>query len=488
MDNLKLTQLILENWRGSEIIADMKEADKYYRCENTAISEKKRGFTNPKTKKFEPINTVSNEKLFSGFIRQSVNQKVAYGFGKPFILSVDLLTDDKDNEQLQDLKDRYANEWGKFITPEFRSELKSIATESINNGIGWGFVYIDPNDLQLKVDNYKSETIYPKWVTDKHKKVEAVVRDYIEQEYTDNDIEDINKVEFWGDNTVTKYIADGLELTSEGEFTHLANNQGWGRVPFIFLKNSQDEMPLLKLIKSYIDGYDNLNSKSLDSLIDDIEPILVLKGLSADIHDLTEAKELLNQLKATAVDEQGDVAYLQAKISIDNVQTKLENIKKDIKEFSCTVNTQDIQFGSNPSGIALKAAYQDLDIYMNDVETEFELFMQQLKYFFDKWLVFRGVFTEAELAQLDITVTLDRDMMLNETELIENTVKLSGTGVSQQTVDEYNPAVESYEIEQERREAEEDTRLERSNPYNFGNEPESEEQTEGEPEQSEQQG
>src|SRR5690606_10588092 len=141
--------------------------------------------------------------------------------------------------------------------------------------------------------------------------------------------------------------------------------------PFIFLKSSDDEMPLLKLIKSYIDGYDELNSKSVDSLIDDIEPIMVLKGMSAELHDLTEAQELLNQLKITAVEDNGDVSYLQAKIDIEKVQKKLENIKKDIKEFSCTVNTQDIQLGSNPSGIALKAAYQDLDIYMNDIETEF---------------------------------------------------------------------------------------------------------------------
>lgn len=481
MDNQKLTQLILEQWRPSPIIKDMREADKYYRGENTAISQKKRGYTNPKTKKFEQIDTVSNEKLFSGFIRQSVNQKVAYGFGKPFVLSVDILGD-KDNEQLKDLKDRYATEWDNFITPYFRKQLKSIAREAINNGIGWGFVYIDPNDELLKVDNYKSETLYPKWIDDSHKTFDALVRDYVEQEYTDNGIQNVNKVELWTENEVEKYIADGLDLEPDGDeniSTHLNNQQGWGRIPFIFLKSSDDEMPLLKLIKSYIDAYDELNSKSVDSLIDDIEPVVLFKGISAEIHDLTEAKELFYTLKSASVEEQGDVNFLQAKIDIDNVQKKLENIKKDIKEFSCTVNTQDIQFGSNPSGIALKAAYQDLDICMNDIETEFELFMQQLKYFFDKYQVFKGNFTEQELAQLDITVTLDRDMMLNETELIENTAKLSGL-VSQETLDGYNPAVESHEIEQERRDNEEDKRLNKSNPYNFGNEPDTEPEPDGE--------
>ena len=255
-------------------------------------------------------------------------------------------------------------------------------------------------------------------------------------------------------------------MSLESEFTHLAENQSWGEIPFICLKSSDDEMPLLKLIKSYIDAYDTLNSNSVDTLVDDTKAIIVLKGLSAEIKDLVEAKQFLTSLGVTAVDEQGDVSYLQANINIDNVQKKLENLKKDIKEFSCTVNTQDIQLGNNPSGVALKASYQDLDTYMNDLETEFELFMQQFKYFFDKWLVFKGEFSENELAQTDITITLDRDMMMNETELIENTAKLSGL-VSQETLDNYNPAVETHEIEEERREQEENNRIEKDNPYNF---------------------
>lgn len=481
MNNEKLTQLILEQWRTSPKIRDMKEADLYYRCKNIAISRKQRGFKNPKTNQFVPIDTVSNEKLASGFLRQSVNQKVAYGFGKPFVLSVDILGDN-DNEQLKELKDRYSKEWDNFITPYFRKQLKSIAREAINNGIGWGFVYIDPKDEKLKVDCYHSETLYPKWLDNSHKEMDNLVRDYWEQEYTENEgIKNVNKVELWGENTVTRYIANGLDLSPDvneqelNEITHLADNQSWGKVPFIFLKSSDDELPLLKLIKSYIDGYDQLNSKSIDSLLDDIEAILVMKNMSAEIHDLQEARELLNALKMAAVDDDGDVKYLQSNISIDNVQKKLESIKKDIKEFSCTVNTQDIQFGSNPSGVALKAAYQDLDIYMNNIETEFELFMQQLKYFFDKYLVFKGLFTPEELKQLDITVTLDRDMMINETELIENTAKLSGL-VSQETLDGYNPAVESHEIEQERRENEKED----DNPYNFGEFGKSEEEEEEE--------
>ena len=479
MDNKKLTQLLLEQYRTSPIIDDMREADKYYRCENTSINNKKRGYVNPKSKKFEEIKSVSNEKIASGFLRQSVNQKVAYGFGKPFVLTVDV-QGEQDSEAVIDLKERYSKAWNDFITPYFRKQIKNIALNAILKGRGCGFIYIDEN-TDLKLLSMQSDTVYPKWTDGTHEKADAVVRDYYDLEYTENGINNVNKVEFWDDKIVEKYIADGNDLTpdtSNGDsvLTHLADNQSWGKIPFIFLKGSEDEMPLLKLIKSQIDGYDTLQSKSLDSLIDDVEPGTVFKNISAEIKDLTEAKMYWYMLKAGSVDENGGINYLQANINMDSVQKKLENLKKDIKEFSCTVNTQDIQLGNNPSGVALKASYQDLDIYMNDLETEFELMMQDFKYFFDKWLIFKGEFSENELALTDITVTLDRDMMMNETELIENTVKLSGTGVSQETIDNYNPAVESHEIEEQRREAEKEAQSD--NMYNFGEEPPPENQEE----------
>ena len=120
--------------------------------------------------------SLSNEKIASGFLRQSVNQKVAYGFGKPFVLAVDCDDDE--------LKERYSEMWDKFITPYLRKQIKNIALESINKGIGWGFVYIDDNG-DLKLISTKSETVYPKWIDGNHENIDALVRDYYNLEYTD---------------------------------------------------------------------------------------------------------------------------------------------------------------------------------------------------------------------------------------------------------------------------------------------------------------
>ena len=227
----------------------------------------------------------------------------------------------------------------------------------------------------------------------------------------------------------------------------------WGRVPFIALKGSDDELPLLNLIRGQIDAYDQLQSKSTDGLLDDADPIIVLRNVSPDVDGLIGTRNLLKNSRIATIDENGGAEYLQVHPDINAVQVKLEHLRKDIREFGAGVDTQDVKFGSNPSGVALRSMYQDLDIYTNNLETEFATFVESLKYFFDLWLEFRGVGSAKEWRDYRVTVKLDRDMMINEGELISNTATLQAL-VSQETLDEYNPAVKSHTEEQARRDAE----------------------------------
>lgn len=463
MPNKELIQTILKKWRNSPTIKDMKTANRYYAVENEHIHHKNRNYVDADGN-IQENKYLSNVKIPSAFLRMSVDQKVDYAFGKPFLVNVKK----KEDVISDELKDLYQKEWNNFISPINREEIKDIAKNAVNCGIGWCYPVITQNG-EFRVSSIESDTVYPRWTDKTHTELISVVRDYFEDIYKTDKISSSNRVEYWDKEVVEKYTCKDMILTEESEptthflidniehgnvYTEAADvKQSWGKVPFIALKSCRDEKPLLKIIKSQIDSYDELQSKSVDGLIDDIDPVLLLKGMSAEIKDLAEARYLIKNLRIASVESDGDARYIQVNPDISATQTKLENLEKDIKEFSCTVSTQDIEFGSNPSGIALKAAYQDLDIFINKLETQFEVFMQNLKYFFDTNLIIQGKFTEEELANLDITVTLDRDMMINETELIENTSKLSGL-VSQETLDNYNPAVESHEIEQERRDKE----------------------------------
>ena len=442
------TAFMLDKWRGSDTIEAMKTANEYYRRRNVAIRGKERDYKDAagQTVKSE----LSNQKIPSGFLRASVDQKVNYAFGNPFTLAVENMELTAEQREADTNAEVYLSEWNDLITPQFRNTVKRIVKNAVNNGIGWAYVWIG-DDERLHIVDVPSETIYPKWDDRAHTSLDFIVRDYKVTDMSSG--EDIEKVEYWDRETML--TIEGDEQTGDLTFHMTAgdNGVGWGRVPFIFIKSGDDELPLLNLIKEQIDAYDLHMSKSSDSLLDDIDPVLVLRSYSSEIGELQAARKLLKDFRIAAVDGDGDAKYLQVQADISATQAKLEHLRKDIREFGASVDTQDVKFGSNPSGIALRAMYQDLDIYINGIETEFEVFFDNLKFFFDKWLEYRGIGTAEQWGAYRVIVTLVRDMMINEGEYIDKAAKLQGM-VSQQTLDEYLPIVESHEVEQARRDAE----------------------------------
>lgn len=487
LTNRQITSLILQEWRNSQTILDMDNAYKYYLVKNTKIKQKTRSYVDDVGNVYEN-ETISNVKVPSAFLRKAVNQKRDYAFGKPFVVSVQK----KDGETLDVLGKTYSTEINNILNVDFRKTIKALVKNAINMGVGFIYPYID-SEGNFKITNTDPRTIYPQWKDSEHTILDALVRDYYVNDFSENSVKLVNKIEYWTPEAVEKFVYDSgylypdldqgtfdtdeakdfakkqtpeirphMTLNNNGEIVGL----GWGRVPFIALKGDEDELPLLNLIKGYIDAFDMLYSKSVDTLVDDIDPVLVVKNISPSIGDLARARDLLKKCRMMSVDADGDAQYLQVKTDITSVDAKLEQTKNLIREFSHTVDTQDVKLGSNPSGISLKSMYQDLDTYTNGLELEFESFIKNLKYFVDKYLEFKGVASAEQLSQYNITVTLDRDMMINTSQLIDDVSKLQGL-VSQQTLDEYNPAIESHEIEQKRREEDRKLLLSQSEEFQF---------------------
>ena len=449
--NKEITRSILDEWRDSQAIQDMYDADEYYMCRNVTISTKDRSYIDSQGMKV--INdTLANTKAPSAFVRSNVQQKVNYAVGKPFVLSVD--ADEKDTVAQQ-----YLQAWQDFITPDVRKTIKRIVNNAINKGIGWAFVTIVDNVFEIQ--DGEPQQIYPAWSDAPHEALDAIVRDFVVVEFINNERTEIKKIEFWDADVVERYIDEGDELKSDPDYKpiepHLiSGTEGitWGRVPFVALKGNEDELPLLNVIRQQVDAYDALQSKSVDALLDDIDPVLVVEGISSEMGEITRARQIMQNSRMVSLDADGKAYYVQVEPDITAVQAKLEMLRKDIREFGQSVMAQESDATSNPSGVALKFRYQDLDTYTNGLETEIETFFQNLKYFFDIYLEFKKIGTAEQWKDYRLIVTLNRDMLINTSADIDDTVKLASTGVSQQTIDQYNPAVESYEIEQQRREQE----------------------------------
>ena len=469
--NIDITKSILDEWRNREKaqnIRNMLDAEEYYMCRNIAISKKTRDMPGAGTNQ-----TLSNIKMPSAFLRTNVTQKSDYALGKPFLLSVESPLTETLDEAGNPIEDAnatlYLDEWTKYLSDDRRKTIKRIGKlGAINKGIGWAYITIDA-DGDLTIQHVDSEQIYPAWTDKEHTALDAVVRDYKVIQFINNNREEVKKVEYWDASQVYRFIDKGQgsialepDPDSSQPIAHMElsdNGITWGKVPFIFFKGNEDELPMLNIIRAQIDSYDKLQSKSVDALLDDIDPVLALKGYSPELGSLVEQRQIMQSSRIVAIGENGDAYYVQTKPDITAVQEKLESLKKDIREFGASVDTQDIRFGSNPSGVALKSMYTDLDVYSNGLETEFSAFMQLLKYFFDRWLEFRRIGTAEQWKQYEISVKFDRDLMTNSTSDIQEAVMLASTGVSQQTIDNWNPAVPSHEIEQQRREREAATRL-----------------------------
>lgn len=477
--NKDITRNILNEWRNCDTIQDMQQAELYFRVNNTKIDEKTRDYKD-EAGMLVKNDTLSNVKSKTAQYRKSVNQKFNFALAKPFVISCD--------------NEKYREEWQNFLTDKIMKVIQRTGKAGINKGIGWTYPWINEKG-ELEIVDVQPETLYPAWHDIAHTELDFIVRDYILTAYNNNlTSKDLRKVEFWDRKIVEKYIdyslgegsgdlvpdtngefelAEGEEERATIQRTHLRRNDGegesWDRVPFIWFKGCDDEMPLLNECKTDIDSYDMIKSKSIDSIIDDIDPLLVIEGIGAEMGELVKARQQIKNSGIAAIDVGGKVYYVKVDANISAAEQQLEIIKKDIIDNTSTVDLTTIQLGTNPSGEAMKAFYESLNTWCNGFEAEFRVYMENLKYFFDKWLSWKGGFGSFEqLQKIEITFTLDRDMMINETSIIDNVVKLDGK-ISQRTLDEMNPWVEDPDKEQERRDEEEQKAQEKMELYQFNN-------------------
>jgi SPP1 family phage portal protein len=147
-----------------------------------------------------------------------------------------------------------------------------------------------------------------------------------------------------------------------------ALGKGWGRVPFIELRNNDEGISDLKFTKGLIDNYDfNLSSMS-NNLADIAKAIWVLKGYEGT--KLSEFMMNLNMYNAIKVSKDGGVEPQTNEIPDDAHGSHLDRIEDNIYVFGFGVNPKIDKAGLSPSGIALEYMYAGLDIKSNIAITE----------------------------------------------------------------------------------------------------------------------
>ena len=206
---------------------------------------------------------------------------------------------------------------------------------------------------------------------------------------------------------------------SEGEEETLLN---WDRIPLIPFKYNKREIPLLNRVKSLQDGINTLLSDFENNMQEDARnTILVLKNY--DGQNLGEFRRNLATYGAVKVREDGGVETLSVEVNSENYKSILELLKKALINNARGYDAKDDRMGNNPNQMNIQSMYSDIDLDANGMETEFQAAFEELLWFVNMDLANRG---KGDFEGEEITITFNRDILINESESIDNCSKSIG--------------------------------------------------------------
>ena len=486
----EIAQIIVDLEKDSDRVQKMQVADKYYDIKNPVIFLKKRVYYDKDRKEYDNPSA-SNVRIPSTFLRTLVEEKRDYALGKTFVMSI------KKGDEEVEKTDKYYEAWFKFLENKLYEFSSNLATQSVNHGIGWAYLWID-DEGNLRIEDMPGDSVYPIWKDRNHTEIDRLVYYYKKTKYESQNPKETEYAEYWTDKERHLFnISDAYnEVKDEDnpDSTHMVTEDfdgkkegvSWEKVPFIAFKATDDEKPQLDFIKEAIDSYDRVFSTSVDGVEDALEPLLVFKGISPSIDDLIEARNIAKMTKTISVDPDGDASFIQPTLDVQSDMTVKEQLRKSIIYSGYGVDFDDVRFG-NPNEMTIKCLFQRIDTYTDGLERHFQNFINDLKYFFDKWYGWQNNVDSKSLNEYSVFVKFDRSMMMNKSGLIDDVVKMADKGVvSRRTLLEYNPAVVDVDMELERiktekeeamKEAEQKAKLEQDSMFNF-NQPNKEDETE----------
>lgn len=433
-----IIQIEIGDWKSSEKRQWMLTGERYYR-NKTDILDRKRMVVGA-SGALEPVGNLANNKLANPFVRKLVDQKVGYLLGKPLSIQAE--------------NKNYQEELTAIFDQDMLRRVQSTGKEAINKGLAWWFVYYDETG-KLSFKKMNSQEIIPLWADEAHTILDAVIRVYEVEVYEGKKRTRVTKIEWWDTSGVRRYTTGGTGIVPDVEAeevgSHFTVNEGgeetpmnWNRVPFICWKYNEEEQPLVEIIKNLADDYDRNksdNSNNLEDLPNSIYVVSEFDGTKA-----SEFRSNISIYRVAFVSGGGDVKTIQLQIDTEAYKNHQEQNRKDIYEFGRGVDTQAANFGSAPSGVALRFLYSDLDLDASLIEREFQASFEQLRWFIDTHLYNS---TGADYSREKVSFIFNRDMPIDESSIITG-IKDSVGILSDETLVAQHPYVTDVNAELKR--------------------------------------
>ena len=397
-----------------------------------------------------PAENLVNNRVIDNQYKKMVSQKNNYLVGQPITFTAE-------NKLYNDALSR-------VFSKNFLRKIKNVGRDSLNCGIGWLFLYYS-EDGKLSFRRMRPFEIIPGWHDEEHTVLDYAIRIFETIVFEGRTEKTVQKVEVYHETGINRFILDGSRLRTDEVphspyFTVTVDDEAaynWLLIPLIPFKYNDDEIPLIRNVKSLQDGINSILSNFQNNIDEDPRnSILVL--INYDGENLAEFRRNLSAygaVKLTTVDgAHGDLKTLAVEVNAENYRTILEIFRKAIIENAMGYDAKDDKLGGNANQLNIMSMYNDIDMDANETETEYQASFEQLLHFVDLHLANTG---EGDFESESVEAIFNRDMLISETEIVNNIRNSEGILSKETLVANHpfttDPAVELERIEKEKAEA-----------------------------------
>ena len=451
----------ITSWLASPERKKQLEGEAYYDGTHD-ILKRERTIINEKGD-LEVVHNLPNNRIIDNQYAKMVDQKGNYLCGKP-------ITFDTKNA-----------EYGKALTKVFdrkkQRTIRIVAEKALTGGKAWLFPYYNGSGT-LSFAVFPAHEVLPFWADAEHTELDCAVHLFPVYVYDEKGNENIVfKVEVMHAAGIDRFIWENGSLVFDNDAPSGAYNTitdektgkqapyNWQRLPLICFKANHRELPLLCRVKCLQDALNLMLSNFDNGMEEDVRnTVLVLHNYDGE--NLGEFRRNLATYGAVKVrsfeGSDGAVDTLTIEVNAENYKTIIDLLKKAIIENARGYDAKDERMSGTPNQMNIRSMYSDIDLDANGMEIEFQAAFEDLLWFINAYLANAGL---GNYAGEDVTVIFNRDILVNESEAIENCGKSAGI-ISKETIVKQHPWVDDPEEELKRLEAEKQAAMEEAmDPY-----------------------
>ena len=385
-----------------------------------------------------PVQNLPNNKLVDNQYKKLVEQKTNYALGKPMTIASS--------------DDTYLEEIHKIFDKKLFRQLRVLGEEAINSGIAWLYPYYNA-DGEFKIKVFPGYEVMPIWTDRTHVDLDRAIRVYSDTLVNKNGtLREITVLEEYTVDGVDRYIKEGQQVRPHPDFPHSSyitigeEEVNWGRLPLIPFKYNSKEIPIIRNVKSLQDALNQVLSDFQNNMEEDPRTtILVLKNYDGtNIPEFRRNLATYGVVKVQTVDGvQGGVETLKIEVDATNYQAILMQLKRAIVENGRGFDAKEERMDGDPNQMNIESMYTDIDLDVNQMESEFQAGFEELKWFIDQYLANAG---KGDFSETNLEFVFNRDIFINEDAKIDNCVKSVGV-LSNKTIIAHHPWVSDLQHE-----------------------------------------